>query len=285
MGRIIRYGVLFTGVCCAFSACTRPAAVQVITNEVKEYKHIPTLESNFAANVSVYCFWRNPADNDTSWDIEYGVVLDGTHVLTTRCGNSMSLNGWEQSYLESVTIGPPDAKNESGVGPWQAYQIAGEDEENNLVILATYSSIPLPSVVISTEVPERNSLLYTFTRDSNSMVLGIGELLTIYSQMDAGTMPMSVESKQEKGFSVLIPSDGDLRNPTGVFNQQHEFVGFVLNGSWDYPVPLHAPEKFKTDNGWGDGYNVAGTTGKALKSLFHQANILLYYQQPQGGSK
>lgn len=266
MKRIIRSCLVFAGVCLVFCACARAKAPPVIFNEVAESSGL-TLENNLAAHVWVYCLWRNALDNDTTWDFQPGVIIDKTHVLTKHCDWGMlPSSGWEMAHLESRTIGLPDVDNKSGRGPWKARRVAEDSDGNNFEILATDSSMPLPSVVPSLTVPKLGDLLYTVYSNTGDDGVNTTELLVVSVSADGSDRP---------DFSVIMSDDEchGCPQPSGIFNQQNEFVGFITNDSPEYfTVPLQAPEKFKGKNQLGLGYDVAAT-GKTLKPLLRQINI------------
>lgn len=276
MKRIIRFCLISVSVSMTLCACARAVQPPVIANEVEVAPRIPTLADNMAAYVWVYCFWRNPVNDDTTWDIEAGVVLDEIHVLTTHCENMTDTNGWEQAYLESMTIGSPEPDNESGHGLWSAHQVTASNYDNDLVILVTEDPIPLPSVIISTKAPELGDILYTITSDVGDPEVNEIDLLTV-ALLGNSQNSWSSATWPKPDFAVLMPYIGcACPEPAGVFNEQHEFVGFILDGPAYFVVPLKAPNNFQRSIPYGIGYDIAAT-GKTLKPLMLEANV---QQQP-----
>ena len=261
MTKISRSSVLFISICFAFFACARSTSPPSISNEAEEKTpRIPTFADNLAATVSVYCVWQDQDDNETVWDIEAGIVLDAIHVLATRCNEDAIL---------TFTIGPFDPKNESGEGLWKARQVAGDCCENDLAIFATDAPMPLPSVVISAKTPEIGEILYTITPSyADDISLSSFDLLTAVPPNER--VPWS----DKKDFAALMPY-GISSRPTGVFNQRHEFVGFIMSSNHSFvTIPLKAPSKFKGNLPWGFGYDIAATS-KTLKPLLRKVGIAL----------
>ena len=272
MTRVTMLSVLF--ICaCAYTAASPP----IVSNEAEDpLPRVATLKDNLAATVSVYCFWRNPAVNDTTWDIEVGVVVDEIHVLAILCDaeNSLMYGSLDEYYLESITIGPPDNMNETGYGPWEARQVSKGSEGSNFGILATDVPIPLPSVIPSAKTPELGDLLYTITLSyADDEALSFTELLVVAPRNDHE--PWSVK----KDFAVLFPFASFSPMPAGIFNQLDEFVGFVVEGISYLTIPKKAPAKFQNGKPWGYGYDIAAVS-KTLKLLMRQAGIAGFNYQP-----
>ncbi len=274
MKRIIRF---FFSLGIVLSACNRAAVSPIIENQVQKPKHIASFGSNAGAYIWVYCFWRSPSDQDpensTTWDINNGIVLDEYHVLTVNCQDEKEANGWEDGYLESITIGSPDANNQSGVGRWQAKLEAEDYSGTDLVVLTTEVSMTLPSVVPAPKRTEIGDLLYSITGIPGDINLRKVDLLRVNAtkyEVD----PFDTQTNPQPDFAVLVPENGSYPSPLGVFNKHHEFVGFVLDGSSSYvPVPLHAPDEFKSTSPYVSGYDILSVHGKILKSLLRKAGV------------
>lgn len=272
-----RISCFFLGVCMLLSACSHAAAPAIIENKAQEHKRVASLASNVGACVWVYCFWRSPSDLDpetkTTWDINMGVALDEYHVLTTHCPDETYANNWEDGYLESITIGSPDANNQSGVGPWQAKLAAEDNNGTDLVVLSTEVSLTLPSVVLSAKSTEIMGMLYSITGTPGDANLRNVDLLRVNAtkyEVD----PFEQQTNPQPDFAVLVPEDESYPSLLGVFNQNDEFVGFALDGSSSYvPVPLRAPDKFKSTSTYVSAYDVLSVHGKILKSLFRKAGV------------
>jgi hypothetical protein len=258
-------------------ACNHAAAPAIIENRVKVFKHIASFSNNGGAYVWVYCFWRSPSDKDlnnsTTWDINNGIVLDEYHVLTTHCQDEKEVNGWDDGYLESITIGSPDANNQSGVGQWQARLEVEDANGADLVILTTNVPMTLPRVVMATKKTEIGDLLYSVSGVAGDANLRKVDLLRVNAQKYEGD-PFEKQTSSQPDFAVLVPKDGNYPAPLGVFNQDDEFVGFVLEGSWSsVPVPLHAPDEFKSASSYVFGYDILSVQGDILKSLLQEAGV------------
>ncbi len=278
MKRIIRFFLSFG---LALGACGHAAAPQIIENALPERAHTASVQSNVAAYVWVYCFWKSPSDtnpdSNTTWDINNGIVLDEYHILSTHCADEKEANNWEDGYLDQLTIGPPDANNQSGIGPWQAKLTAEDNSGTDLVVLTTDVQLPLPSVVPADKTPEIGDLLYTITAIPGDAGLSNVDLFMVNATKYLAD-PFTTETSPQPDFAVLVPGKGSVPSPLGIFNQNDDFVGFVLDGSMSpAAIPLHAPEEFKTTLSMTSAYDILWIRGPILKSLLHKAGVSWSY--------
>lgn len=225
-------------ICLMLSACARasqPQSAQVIENKMTDVE-LPSLENNMAATVSVFTTYSNPDTGEIIHDQSIGVVLDSEHVLTFFTEKDdldwfmEALFGWKSLRIDSMGVMPyvidPTDHMDRGPAPAEAILAVSIVHNKNVEILELSKPLSLPRVTFAANKPAIGEATYVISHpmyaDSDTGIRDTA--LRLWS----GTVVKPEDPDYEYDFALKFFLE-EKPSPAGVFNKDHEFVGFVLN--------------------------------------------------------
>lgn len=225
--------------CLLLCACASAAPKLLIIGNSIPASRAPTLKDNMKATVSVFYTFRNPNTGEMLHSQVLGVVIDAKHVLAVTLNESYAAwyMHWKKARLEYASVTPytPDIGDHLIKGPAPANGLFAKivAEGAYICILEVPQSLPMPPVTFAIKKPRAGEFAYALGyKIYNPAASADGEtfLRVWYSTAAKPLMIESWQAAYANDFALPLSED---KYPTqcGVFNQQHEFIGFFTSGA------------------------------------------------------
>ena len=241
--------------CLMFCACASTVSVTPNIENRASIENTPTLERNLAATVSVFYTYNSSSSGEVVHEQVVGVVIDTMYVLATP-----SSDGFRNQTDVRITAYIP---NTDSVAPSDAFRAKMIKNTSYVAILEVSEPLLIQPIIFAVNgSPRAGEYVYALgnTYKEQLLLARFGIIIKPIKPTTRWWYSYSNYSQHADDLILKFYKYGDSA-PSGVFNKQHEFVGFLTK--WTTSVEAGGAR-------W-PNYGYFVTTPKTLAPFLQQA--------------